>query len=621
MAEAVRNGEIVTLADSQMIRWIDDINGRDSTEVYNDIRELRRKIRRVKNGEASAENAAILKALYGQLNDLLLLPEYLLLIIDSDKDYLRACEGFEFNGRSYHRLVSTANGVKMSTIVFAADYGANGAVMLDELKRRMENGRDLTQKFVPAKLEAYRSLTCSASVPVSDPGDVLVVPDVMTHFKADYIHLSDNPDGEGEPIYEEIHDGDCENNATDGYGIISPQLIEIWSAELGLSETASAMCIRAPFTKGMVFCMDFHEFAEKVAHSYYVEDIWGEAHNILDVDLILTESMLKLTGSYSSWGDYWQKTKANHSGFSVTKTAESKQRESREINYQFTNCLDCDDAAIEDLVSPTIEDLVGVCGGDIAKLVIYLRGEGMTESSVSRLEDDWVKALMIDHRAAQDPYIRTRVTQMLRRRFTKAKLGRLRVRGDFQIAGCDPYILLQSIFGLELTGLLGPGEVYIKYWIDRGVDEVVLMRAPMTILNNLCKRTVSHSEEAQYWYRYLPNITLVNAWDLTAASLCGADWDGDILMSTDNKVFLGNVSTDQLAILCAQKTAEKIIVTEDTVVRSNILSFGDQIGFVTNVATSAYDVRSLCPEGSIEYAELSKRLAFCQHFQQSCIID
>lgn len=619
MREAVRNGEVVTLSDSQMIRWIDEINGNAPDELYERIRAVRKMIRYIKAQDVSAENGKKLRNLYEELNDLLLIPEYLLIIVDSEKDYRRACEGFLFNGMRFGRLVSTTNGVKMSTIVFASDTGTSGAVMRDELKRRMDNGRDITKLFVPAKLEAYRSLTCSASIPVSDPQGVLVVPDVFTHFTADYIHLSDNPDGEGEPIYEEVRGGECENNATDGYGIISPQLIEIWSAELGLEQTASGMCIRAPFTKGMVFCMDFHEFAEKVAHSYYVEDIWGETHNILDIDLILTESMLKLTGSYTSWEDYWQKTKENHSGFAVTKVAESRARESRELNYQFSNCLPCDDDGVNDLVAPTIDDLAGVCSGDIAKLIIYLRGEGMTENSVGRMEDDWAKALMIDHRASNDPFIRQQVIQMLRRRFTKAKLGRLRIHGDFQIAGCDPYILLQSVFGLEPTGLLHAGEVYIKYWIDRGADEVVLMRAPMTIENNLCKRKISYSEEAQYWYRYMPNITLINAWDLTAASLNGCDYDGDLIMSVDNSVYLNHVDAAQMAILCEQKSAEKVLATEEDIIRSNCLSFGDTIGVVTNRATSMYDIRSLFSVESDEYKELSKRLAMSQHYQQSAI--
>ena len=617
-AEAARNGWVVSLAESSMIRWIDDINGVDSVTLYDDVREIRRKIRRIKREDASQENAVKLKKLYNRLNDLLFIEEYLLIIVKSDKDYLRACKGFVLNGREYKRLVSTSNGVKMNVIVFASTTGDDGVVMLDELKRRMENGRDMSKAFVPAKLEAYRSLACSASLPVSDPRGVLVVPDVMTHFMADYISLSDNPDGSGEPIYKEVYSGECTNDASDGYGIISPELMEIWSAELGLAETTSAVCVRAPFTKGMLFTMDFVEFAQKIAHNYFVKDFWGQERNILDVDIILTESMLKLAGSYNSWEEYWENTKQNHSGFSVTKTAEPRQRESRELNYQFINPLDLSDEDIDELIAPTMEDLSGVCGEDVDKMIIYLCGEGMTESSVRAMNNDWIKALLINESVKNDPYVRQKIQQLLRKRFIRAKLGRLRTRGDFQIIGCDPYILLEAVFGLEQVGLLRSGEIYSKYWIDRNVEEVVLMRAPMTILNNLCKRKVSYSEQAQYWYRYLPNILLLNAWDLTAACANGADYDGDIMLTTDNPVFINHVP-DQLAIRCEQKTAVKKIVTEDDVIQSNILSFGDDIGTITNRATALFDVRSYFEKDSAEYREASKRLSYFQHFQQNSI--
>ncbi len=147
------------------------------------------------------------------------------------------------------------------------------------------------------------------------------------------------------------------------------------------------------------------------------------------------------------------------------------------------------------------------------------------------------------------------------------------------------------------------------------------MRAPMTIINKLCKRKVSQSSEAQHWYQYLPNILLLNAWDLTAVCCNGADFDGDIMLTTDSVVYLNYIDAAQMAIMCEQRTAVKVVVAEDDVVQSNILSFGDQIGFVTNVATSGYDARSLYSKNSQEYMELSKRLAYCQKYQQDCIID
>ena len=61
--------------------------------------------------------------------------------------------------------------LKNETIVFASDK------LLLELRKRIENGRDLNKEMVPAKFESYKALTCSGSIPVSMPKGVLVVKD------------------------------------------------------------------------------------------------------------------------------------------------------------------------------------------------------------------------------------------------------------------------------------------------------------------------------------------------------------------------------------------------------------------------------------------------------------
>lgn len=83
-------------------------------------------------------------------------PDYLCLIIDKEKDYHRACAGFSINGISYKRLLGTNGGIKNSTIVFVSER------LHDEIDRRIENGRNKDLPLVPAKLEAYRALACSA---------------------------------------------------------------------------------------------------------------------------------------------------------------------------------------------------------------------------------------------------------------------------------------------------------------------------------------------------------------------------------------------------------------------------------------------------------------------------
>lgn len=89
-------------------------------------------------------------------------------------------------------------------------------------------------------------------------------------------------------------------------------------------------------------------------------------------------------------------------------------------------------------------------------------------------------------------------------------------------------------------------------------------------------------------------------------------------MLTDNPVLLRK-HVEMKTIFCQQKTAEKKIVTEDDLIRSNINGFGDEIGKTTNWVTSMYDVQSQFDPESEEYKTLEYRIIAGQHLQQACI--
>lgn len=83
--------------------------------------------------------------------------------------------------------------------------------------------------------------------------------------------------------------------------------------------------------------------------------------------------------------------------------------------------------------------------------------------------------------------------------------------------------------------------------------------------------------------------------------------DGDIVMLTDNPVLLRK--TRKLpAIMCVQRKAVKCVPNQEDLVRSNIASFGDDIGKITNRVTSMFDVQSRYEPGSREYEVLAYRI-------------
>lgn len=87
-------------------------------------------------------------------------------------------------------------------------------------------------------------------------------------------------------------------------------------------------------------------------------------------------------------------------------------------------------------------------------------------------------------------------------------------------------------------------------------------------------------------------------------------------MLTDNEILTSKIQ--QLpALMCAQRKAEKRISTEEDFIRSNIDSFGNDIGQTTNWITSMYDVRAQFAPGSVEYQTLTYRIQCGQLYQQN----
>ena len=89
-------------------------------------------------------------------------------------------------------------------------------------------------------------------------------------------------------------------------------------------------------------------------------------------------------------------------------------------------------------------------------------------------------------------------------------------------------------------------------------------------------------------------------------------------MLTDNEVLVRNLR-ELPALMCAQRKAKKIIPTEEDFIRSNIESFGNEIGQTTNWVTSMYEVASHFTEGNKEYKELIYRIQSGQLYQQNTI--
>lgn len=613
LPSAMKNkNDIVALNDSQILRWICELNG--IKDLESEVSRVKKEIKFIKKQPKSRENKNKINELYKRQYSLQYQKDYFCMIMDSDKDYDRANKGFKINGYEYHRLLGTNGGIKKSTIVYVGDR------VFKEIVKRMDNGRDKAKPMIPAKLEAYQALICSGSIPVTMPR-ILIVQDCNVAFKEDVITIRDERDGEPQLTYE--NDYEIAYCDSDGYGLMSPDYSRIINKDLYgdafEGQTISGTNTRYAWTKGMLFTFDFVEFAKRVNHeNYMVHDAWGEWRDVRDYDVILTTSMVKLWDSYKSLEHFIQCCNDNHYQFSIAKTMPHELENVRNSNYQFLQTYDLTDEELYKLCEPTIDEIKDVLGGDWRKAIVFAKGMYLNEGAVESIDNDFIKALMIDKRLFEDPFVTRKLYSMIKKRIEMAAKGSIKLNGNFAMVSGDMYSLAQSIFGLKVTGLLKKGEVYHKYWVDKNVEDIAIFRAPMTCHNNIRKRKVVHDEEMDFWYQYNTTGIILNTWDSTCDATNGSDKDGDMFFSTDNEIIVEH-TLNSTTIECVQRKAEKIIPTENDVIQANKLAFGDEIGTITNRITAMIERQAIFEKDSEEYKTLEYRIMCGQHYQQNAI--
>lgn len=607
--DAAKNSEVViSVGHSQLIKWIEDLTGTEKNYIY--AENLRKEIRALKKQDSTKENKQQIKKMYDDLYKLQFESHLVSVQFDKKSHFDKCCKKLIVNGRPFHRLYGTPGGLKMSTVLFIDQE------LYEPVYRRITNGRNLELEYTPAKLEAYMALTSSSSNAVSWP-NMIIVKGTTTTFKSDVIEVRDGKNPGDDPEVNEVKSKDIEIEINDGCGIMTPEYSrKITKDAIGIDDIASGVCARCAFFKGMLFTFDFKDFAENIAHKYTVIDAWGHERNVMDADVIATTSQLKLWDAYDSYEDYRDNCIKNGYEFRLTKVSEALD-ESRNLNYQFTQSYYLDDDDIDELISPTVNEIQDIISLDPRKSIVYLAGCGLNEENVMK-SDNIAKALMINPELINDPYIRSRIERMIRKKIRLAKISTIDVDGNFALISGDPYAMCEDIFGLKVKGLLQAGEIYHKFWQDKNVDEVVCMRAPMCAHFNIVKQKIKYDSDADYWFRYIKDCIILNSWDTLRIAESGADCDGDILFTTNNKILVDK-HRQLPALDCQQRKAPKTIPTEEAIAKSNKKGFKNKVGSITNIGTSMLNLQSGFEKNSKEWDELEYRVICIQHFQQLSI--
>ena len=200
-------------------------------------------------------------------------------------------------------------------------------------------------------------------------------------------------------------------------------------------------------------------------------------------------------------------------------------------------------------------------------------------------------------------------------------LGKLILDGNFSVMIPDMYAFMQHAFGHTVTGALKEFEHYSYFWNKRGKTDVVAMRSPLTWRSEVNKLNLKNNELTEKWFKYLTSGIVYNVWGCDCIIHADSDFDGDIVATTDNPVFL-RCRYDNLPITYSKSTVDKEYISEDELYKADIQSFDSTIGRITNISTAFYEILARY-EGDItfkrEQDEILERLKLIRKSQGDSI--
>lgn len=602
--EARRNGELVSVGDSQMLRSLRKI--KNQTTNQEEIDKLFAERKKLINKKTNSEISDQLYQISIQIDKLLFVPEIIAVLVDDNRHYAYINKNaFFVNNKRYVRLLCSSGNARRNTAIFVHDE------YYDSLIKLLNNGhKDID--IVESKYNAYFALVSSATLPVSNVY-FCVIPDceVKRVEKVEFI------DEVGEEDTVEKVNMDLPFNLWDGQGIISPKQAKIWASDLGLDYVPSAFIIRNSFIKGMVCVIDFHKFSDEIG-KHIIKDTWGNDVNVRDMDLILTTSQFKMWESYDSCNDYVKNCKENNMMWGVTRYTPEIDNKYVFSNYQFLQAMDVLDENIPKICSKTVEYFNNVLKNNITFTLLYLLGKvanrEFDENILDDIHDNVTKALLLNNELLKDPYIQMNIIRSLNKKIKESYFGNLLFDGNYQMMIADPYAFMEYMLSLPVKGLLNDKEHYSHYWIHEGTKNVIACRAPLTWKSEVNVLNFVENHKTQEWYEHINSGIIYNVHGCDTMLHADSDVDGDIVCTIDQPELINSVSGGLPITYVKNKIPKKKPLEEDLYL-SDMHGFNSKIGFITNCSTTLYAMLPLYEKDSEEYNEILKRLKICRKEQ------
>lgn len=412
----------------------------------------------------------------------------------------------------YKMLFRSTGKAKKGSCMFIVDR------LYDQALDFIRMGIKLPDKNAPiVEVSAYSSLIASGIVGRIriNPRNILILKDVDRYFFTKVISVE--TDENKDCFARQIDEFRLKNTLFDGQALIDSSLFNKWVSDEG-EPGNGYLLLRQHFCKMAAFNADiqgfFKDYCKEQGLDYEtatVNDYWGNAHYLKDIELITTDNAMKWLKFDLSY-DYWcNKVEENGGLFGVVKTAhKSKLGKVQKMSYQMVNALD--EKLMPQIVKESEEYVIRLKLDDMV-FIDYLKRN-------SNFSNDFNVLIAL---CEQDPdfirseYFRRRRYDITKDYIYKLKSGEIIQDAENLVIVGSPYaMLLYAATGDEtacdLDDTLQAEENCIQCFTPRFKPDTYLagFRSPYNSRNNMDYLHNVYNEKLKKYFGFTKQIIAVN---------------------------------------------------------------------------------------------------------------
>ena len=431
------------------------------------------------------------------------------------------------------------------------------------------------RKLDLASLESYVALSLSSieSTIKIKPHEILLIDDYESTFTDDVIVCKE----ENGQLTTSEERTEITNSIWDGQSLLDS------SKFTGQYKNKSMLLLRNRFFKSNCLNTNIQLYMKERFKEKYntatVTDLYGNEVKVSNIKLITTPNSIK----YLKFGDYnyWLE---NLTDFGIVKTDQPSHEENgtmTRLNYQIVNTLDLYEQDIEKLLEQEFH-YFDLLKNELFAIRHYLK---IKQNSMYEIDstDDFIYSML----SINDNVSNTEIFAKYKRKIIDSFARRLKecrilVNGTHATIFGNVYEFLTASTG-DFTQILFDNEVYAPFFTEK---QIMMCRNPHITMGNVVIANNKHNDLLKKYFTISNEIVIINSINNNILQrLNGADFDGDSVIITDNKLLIDKSLTNMKApttLVKSVKILEEYTLTN--LANLDVRTSKNYIGEIVNIS-------------------------------------